>query len=310
MKQILTCLTAVSALVSAANAQVVINEVLANPYGSDSSASTGYEFFELRGQANLSLSGYYLLSIEGQGTTLRGDVNQFFDLGAFSLGANGYLFARQNFSPYTTTAPGATVVQNTVSQGWGTAATSTAGHSGDGTQVDLENSATTILLINKGAGAAPTLTLDMDANDDGLLELPAGWTLLDSVGLLDGVSAAATDYSYGAITFRAAIPAGTYLGGSALGNVIDVPGTSPTTAGAFYVARKGESTGSTADDWFGANLSNSSTSPNLAFTTDPFYQGRPISDMVPGGLNPIPEPASLAFFGLGVLGVLLRRKIG
>ena len=96
MKTILSSLVLLASVSLAAAGQVYINEVLPNPPGSDSTASSGNEFFELRGTPNMSLSGYYLLSLEGQGSTGRGDINQFFDLGAFSLGANGYLFARQH----------------------------------------------------------------------------------------------------------------------------------------------------------------------------------------------------------------------
>ncbi len=258
MKRIITSLAVLAILASAANAQVWINEVLTNPNGSDSTATTGNEYFELRGTPNMSLSGYYLLSIEGGGTTGRGDINQFFDLGAFSIGANGYLFARQNFSLYTPTAPGATVIQNTAGQGWGLTAASTVGHSGDGTQVDLENGTTTMMLINIGIGSAPTLTLDLDANDDGWLDtLPTGWSIVDSVGIIEGsATGGATDWSYGAITLRVQ---GAAAGSSQYGNIVDVPGAPPTTAGAFYVGRKGESTGSTGDDWFGAILNGSAS---------------------------------------------------
>ncbi len=129
MKRIITSLAVLALAASITNAGPVwINEVLTNPNGSDSTATTGNEHFELRGTPNMSLSGYYLLSIEGGGTTGRGDINQFFDLGSFSIGANGYLFARQNFSPYTATAPGATVIQNTAGQGWGLNGASTVGH--------------------------------------------------------------------------------------------------------------------------------------------------------------------------------------
>jgi hypothetical protein len=311
MKRILTTLAALGLAAGITQAQQVwINEVLTNPNGSDSTATTGNEHFELRGTPNLSLAGYYLLSLEGQGASA-GDVNQFFDLGTFSLGANGYLFARQNFSLYTPTAPGATVIQNTAGQGWGLTGASTAGHSGDGTQVDLENSATTVLLINIGSGGAPTLATDLDTDNNGLLDLPAGWTVADSVGIMDAATPLATDISYGAITFRAAYPAGNYLGVSAYGNIIDVPGAPPTSSGAFYVGRKGESTGSTADDWFGANLTGSASDPlNITFASasDPFYQGKVLPDMIFGGVNPIPEPGTLALIGLGGLALFLRRK--
>jgi hypothetical protein len=272
----------------AAAQSVWINEVLTNPNGSDSAATYGNEYFELRGNPGQSLAGCYLLSLEGGGTTSRGDVNQFFNLGSFSLGANGCLLVRQNFSPYANTAVGAAVAQNTSGQGWGLTGSSTVGHSGDGTQVDLENGTTTILLVNIGTGAPPTLDLDLDADDDGLLDpLPAGWSVLDSVGIIDGsATGSPTDFSYGAVTLRVQ---GAAAGSSRYGNIIDVPGAPPTTAGAMYVGRKGSSTGSTSNDWFGAILSGSSADPlNMTFASasDPSYQNLKLPDMVLGGPNP------------------------
>lgn len=310
MKRILASIIVLAALAGVAPAQQLwINEVLTNPNGGDSSATTGNEYFELRGTPNLGLAGYFLLSIEGGGTTTRGDINQFFDLGAFSIGANGYLFARQNFSLFAPTVPGAAVIQNTVGQGWGSAGTSTAGHSGDGTQVDLENGTTTMLLVNSGGGAAPTLTLDLDSDDNGVLDgLPTGWTIVDSVGIIDGAATqASTDFSYGAITLRVG---GAAAGSSTYGNVIDVPGSPPTTAGAMLVGRIGESTGSSATDWFGAILNGSASDPlniTLASTSDPAFTGLRLSDMGFGG-TVVPEPGTFSLVGLGVLAIVLRRK--
>lgn len=308
MKRLLTSLAACSLLTHAANSQVYINELLVNPPGSDSTATLGLEYFELRGTPNLSLAGYYLISIEGQGTTTgRGDINQFFDLGSFSLGANGFLFARQYSasSPYTPVNGSATLAANSVGQGWGqvNVGGSSVGHSGDGTQFDLENSATTLLLVNIGSGVAPTLTLDLDTtvNDDGILDLPAGWTLLDSIGVMDASGTpAATDLSYGAITFRQ----GT-VGGSAYGNIVTM-----ATGSNLYVGRKGDSTGSTTGDWVASALTGSGG--NFVFgpnTTDPSFIGLPLTIMQFGATN-APEPATWALLGLGLLtfGFIRRRR--
>jgi len=312
MKRILTTLATLAVATGITRAQQVwINEVLTNPNGSDSTATSGNEHFELRGTPNMSLAGYFMLGIEGGGTTGRGDINQFFDLGTFSIGANGYLFARQNGSLYTATASGAAVIQNTAGQGWGLTGASTVGYSGDGTQVDLENGTTTIMLINIGSGSAPTLSLDLDADNDGVLDaLPSGWSVVDSVGIIDGAATqAATDWSYGAVTLRVG---GAAAGSSLSGNIVDVPGTPPTTAGAMWVGRRGESTGSTAADWLGAILNGSASDPlNITFAdvNDPAFVGWKLPDMVFGGANPVPEPGTLALLGLGALAVCLRRKL-
>ena len=310
MKQILASFALLTTLASTASAQVWINEVLTNPNGSDSTVTSGNEYFELRGTPNLSLAGYYLLSIEGGGTTGRGDINQFFDLGAFSIGANGFLFGRQFGSLYTPTTPGATVIENTVGQGWGANGVSTGGHNHDGAQIDLENGTTTMMLINIGVGSAPTLTLDLDTDNDGFLDpLPTGWSIVDSVGIIEGsATGGATDWSYGAVTLRVQ---GAAAGSSQYGNIVEVPGAPPTTAGAFYVGRKGDSTGSTADDWFGAILNGAAGDPlNMTFasTSDSYYQGLKLPDMVFGGTNPVPEPGTLALLGLGGVALFLRRK--
>jgi len=301
MKSIFLSVSLLAAVSTVSHAQVYINEVLANPPGADSNATRGLELFELRGTANMSLSGFYLLSLEGQGTTGRGDVNQFFDLGAFSLGANGYLTAVQFNSPYSIAA-GAAVISNNTSFGWGqvnAAQGSSVGHSSDGSQVDLENSATTIMLVNIGAGSAPLITTDLDADDDGNLELPSGWTIFDSIGLSDstGTAPAVTDFSYGAITFRIG-----GVGSSNQGNVIDLPGTGSS----LYVARVGESTGSVPGDWFGAVLNG--TAPGFVFTnsTDSYFNGRTLDEINLGGINPVPEPSTWALFGLGLAGLGLR----
>lgn len=306
MKRFLLPLATGIAFATQIQGQVWINEMLANPPGSDSTAGVGLEYFELRGTPGLSLAGYYLLSLEGQGTTGKGDVNQLFDLGSFSLGANGFLFARQLGSPYTSVNGGATLAANSVGQGWGqvNVGGSSVGHSSDGSQFDLENSATTIILLRNSGGVAPTITTDLDSDNDGVLDgLDSNWTILDSIGLMDGAGAAAGDVSYGAITFRV----GT-LGTAANGPVITVLDPVPGSQN-LYVGRKGDSTGSTADDWVASYVTG--TGGGFSFganTTDLSFVGLPITVMQFGASN-APEPASWALLGAGFAAwALIRRR--
>ena len=190
----------------------------------------------------------------------------------------------------------AVMTSNTTSFGWGQVNAvqgSSVGHSSDGSQVDFENSATTVLLVNIGVGAAPTLATDLDSDNNGSLELPVGWSILDSIALSDstGTAHAPTDFSYGAITFRIG-----GVGSDNGGNVIDLVGTGTS----LYVARKGESTGSTASDWFGATLSGTFPGFVLGQSTDPSFDGLTLGDMQLGAINPVPEPSTWALFGLGL----------
>lgn len=297
MKRILTfivLLTLVS-LTAFAAGPVYINEVLSNPPGSD----TGNEYVELRGPPNMSLAGYCLLFLEGQhvgAPKYQGDIQNIFLLDNFTLGANGYLFLKQGGSKYTVTDPNTTVIANTDGQtGWGLNGTSTVGYWCDTSGGDIENQASTILLVKREPGSQePLLTTDLDTNDDGILELPTGWTIIDSVGIMDGNSASAADLTYGAINFRApGGPGETYVGTSMTGPVIDIPGPMTTTAGTFYLGRKGESAGSTTNDWVAAIVDGTAASP-LAFimysASDPAYSGMKLSDMGYGTTNAIAAP--------------------
>lgn len=290
MKKILLTLGLAGTIVGSAKAQVFINEIMANAPGGDDTL----ELFELRGTPGLSLSGYYLLSLDGEGS-VKGDINQFFDLSSTSLGANGYLVGLQAGSPYSPTVAGATVFQNTSGANWGIPGSSTVGFNSDSaTGTALENGPTTIMLINVGAGAVPDVSNDLDTDDDGSLDLPTGWTVLDSVGLIDSTSTPTADeLIYAAITFRI----GTASPGS--GNVITLPGTGTT----LYAGRKGESTGSTGDDWVGTILTAGGASSVFTSSSDPSFDGMFLSDMKFGGINAVPEPSTWALLSLGIAGL-------
>lgn len=296
MKKILVLLTVFGAVSWSAQSQVLLNELLFNPVGTDGPN----EFFELRGTASLSLSGYYLIGIEGDSASGPGDVQDIFDLGAYSLGANGFLVAFQKANTYGPAAGAATSIVNAgTGAGWGSGASSSVGHSADSGATDVENASATYMLINIGAGAAPTLTQDLDSDNDGAIDaLPTGWTILDSVGVTD----ASTDISYGAITFRA-----TPSLGIASGTVVDLAyGT-----GSYYLGRKGNSTGTTADDWVESIVAG--TAPGFTFdatqVTDGWYAGQGLSIMQLGAANAVPEPTTgVLIAGAGLVFWLASRR--
>jgi hypothetical protein len=116
---------------------------------------------------------------------------------------------------------------------------------------------------------------------------------------MDGVGALATDKSYGAITLRLG-----GVGSAASGTIVDVPGSGT----GFYVGRIGESTGSSAADWFGSVVTGSGGNFVLSSASDPSFTGKNIADMVFGGTNPIPEPTTLGLMGLGVVAFLVARR--
>lgn len=87
-----------AAFVTAASAQVVINEVLENPPGGGSTSDAFTEYVELYGTPNMDLTGYALVLFKG-GEDLNDDgtidvppeIDEGFSLDGLSLGSNGLL---------------------------------------------------------------------------------------------------------------------------------------------------------------------------------------------------------------------------
>jgi len=268
MKKLLTLMGLAMLCTSGVKGQVFINEILANPPGTDGVNT----FFELRGTASTALTGHYLIGIEGDSTATPGTIDYIFNLSSFSIGTNGFLVGLVTGHPYSI-APGTTI------------ATSIG---------DPENQSNTFVLLNIGAGAAPTLTFDLDAGDNGLDALPSGWLFVDSVGLLDG---GANDRSYGAITFSHDADGFTEVG-STFVNL--------GWAELEYVARVGNSTGSSSSDWAAADISG--TVPILTVDVGNGFniaEGTDIASTL-GSVNPIPEPTTWALIGLGSAFALSR----
>ncbi|MEH2023374.1 beta strand repeat-containing protein [Nostoc sp.] len=234
---------------------ILINEILFDPPSTDGPK----EYIELRGTPGATLApGTYLVGIEGDsGSSNPGNVQDIFNLSGKQFGSNGLLVLLQKSNPYVNVVnPNANVVTNTgTGAGWGSGASSSISHTGQAGATDIENSSVSFFLIQ--ATTAPTLSNDIDSNDDGIADgtVYSNWTLLDSVSVLDGTST--TDRAYSSIVFRK----GT-TGGSVPANATVVD----TSFIAGYVGRSGNTTGSTASDWV-ASAITTGTAPNLALGT-------------------------------------------
>src|ERR1051325_8080684 len=227
-----------------------INEILFNP---DSSGQN--EYIELRGTPSSAIpTGTYLVAVDGDAGNL-GDVTTYINLSGLNFGSNGFLVLLQNGNTYTTDA-GATVVTSTG------AVPANAGFKGlpggifqaDGGADSLENDSVTFMLVQ--TSVAPTLTDDIDTDDNGTPDgaVYTGWSIRDSVGLLDGTDTG--DRAYGA--FNYSYNSGT--NGSATGTTV------LTGFNVVYVGRRGDTTGSAAADWV-ASCGPGGAPPN--FTLDP-----------------------------------------
>ncbi|MEH1968785.1 beta strand repeat-containing protein [Nostoc sp.] len=234
---------------------ILINEIFFDPPSTDGPR----EYIELRGTPGATLApGTYLVGIEGDsGSSNPGNVQDIFDLSGKQFGSNGLLVLLQKGNPYVNVVnPNAKVVTNAgTGAGWGTAVSSSIGHTGQGGATDIENGSVSFFLIQ--TTTAPTLSNDIDSNDDGIVDpaVYSNWTVLDSVSVLDGTST--TDRAYSSIVFRKGSN-----GGSVPANATVVD----TSFMAGYVGRSGNTTGSTASDWV-ASAITTGTAPNFALGT-------------------------------------------
>ncbi len=260
----------------AGNAGLVLSEVFINPPGTDAPS----QYLELRGAPNSTIpAGTALVAINGAEADDPGTVGNVFDLSGRVLGGNGFLVLLQKGNAYAT-APGASVLANTDSgSGFGSGSSSSLGHRGLKGATDLPHASVTFMLVQ--SAELPKPGDDIDADDDGVPDgsVYAGWTVLDSVGVLG--SHGAGDIAYGAVNFRRNTQPGD--GALANGGIVSI-GFTPS-----YVARAGNSTGSTAADWVAAD--------NLAGSAPNWTLGDKVNT-IPSGLAGVPlQPLGGPNFG-------------
>jgi hypothetical protein len=158
---------------------VVMSEVLFNQPANDG----GGELLEIAGTAGVGLGSYYVVVFGGDVGDDEGATNLVVDLGSYSNGANGttLIGSANNFNfevPAGTTFIGLD-------------------------QLDVEfvggndNGSSTYALVYSPASPLHVGRFDYDWNNDGILELPAGAAIIDSIGYKDNSS---TDLTYGGTT--------------------------------------------------------------------------------------------------------------
>ncbi len=248
---------------------VLLNEVLFDPPGADD--PPGSEYIELRGDPNSRVpAGTFLVTIEGDASSgfpqNVGKVANIFDLSTLQFGSGGFIVIGQQGGGYTVD-PGANAFISD-QPGFG----GLSFYSTDVTTLDqIENASNSLLLIQ--STTPPSLSDDIDLNDDGVADggTFAGWTVLDGISVLDD-SSDTTENAYADLVF-AANGTGTQVRRPA-GSVLVNTGTSDVG----YVARIGDSTGSTAADWVAGELTGAR--PNWALATGEtfpsLWEGRPL----------------------------------
>jgi len=287
---------------------VMISEIFFNPPSTDAPN----EYIELFGSASATIAnGTYLLLLEGDNGAAStpgarpGDIGGIFDLGSKSFGSNGYMVLRQFNSPYTVN--GAASTYTATSTSWGGLGFNTSATVAG----DIENLSFTALTISIGGGATPVWGSQLDANNDGTLELPAGWSILDSIGVGD---TGASDRLYGAVNFSGAATGSVTSNGGLLQylNFSEIE----------YLARVGGGTGSTFADWAVADVGFTAPATVVdAIVNGPdavsgvqeswnLAAGTRITDTL-GTINPVPEPSAWTVVAAGVvLAGMARRRIG
>jgi hypothetical protein len=148
---------------------VRFTELLINPPGTDD----GQESIELVSTPNLSLNGWWIITIDGDANAI-GLVDERINLSGVTAGGNGLTLVRDGSGVILPGPAGGTALLTL------------------GFNPNIENGSNTFVV---GFGIAPPIGFDVDTNDDGVLDtLPAGFFAYDAVGIKE--NDAGLNFSY------------------------------------------------------------------------------------------------------------------
>lgn len=219
-----------------------INELHFAPLFGDNSTD---QYLELRGAPNSTFEdGSYFIGIESaDGVDELGDIHTILDLSGKQFGANGLMVFLQTGAGFEVD-PAASVFQGTAGGFQGI-----AGFQADDMAGDIHAGSSTYLLIQ--SDSAPSLTSDIDSNDDGIADGPfLNWTIQDGVSVMPWVESVFDQFAYAPILFTQR----------------DVGGSQPSTVRVIteqlaYVGRIGNSTGYSEGQWLTGNTVETETMP-------------------------------------------------
>ncbi|TWT88517.1 hypothetical protein Mal64_20000 [Pseudobythopirellula maris] len=267
-----------------------INEIFYDPTASSGGVEERDEYIELRGEPNAPLDNHYLIFIENENNLenegFAGTIENIFDMNGMTLGSNGFLVYRgagqagANDPSRYSVHPDATDLINTgTGAGYGSGDTSTIGASDLEDDGVTENGGFTAMIVHNVSGSAPELGFDLDVGNDGL-DLPTGqegWEILDAIGVYEaretlyGRTYAKVNYGVENVGDRIFFEGGI--------RTVD-PGLEPDAVyyGVGYeiehIARWGNSTGQTDDDW---HIFNTTSNPGTgALSPSQLPDGAPI----------------------------------
>ncbi len=229
-------------------AVAVLNEVISDPAGTDQP----FEYVEIKGAPGATLpTGLYFVSIEGD-SAAQGIADVVVDLGGQVLGSNGLLVIKSELGTGHPIPLATTIVVN--------------GSFNPSPAQTIENGSNSFALI-----LSPTTLIagDLDTNTDGILELPAGASIIDIVGWSDG---GAADLVYGSAVLT------------------QVAGSPPGAATRFLHDNRRD----TAAAWYSGDLAGTNSSTTYSAVAANLSANFPVGGQItPGDLN-VPGDANIA----------------